>query len=229
MIVRPTATAVPLSVCRFAGLPSGRAVADVEAARLVVGRVRARGELAEVPLAGQPGLAVVLLRRRGAEVVDRDRDDAVGDLELRQDRLLDREHPLVLGAALGGLDEAEHLDLVELVHAEDPARVLAGGARLAAEAGREAGVASRERRRRRGSRRACSEASATSEVPTRYRSSVGKLVDLLLGVGQHAGAEERALAYEHRRDHRLEALARAACASAYGTSANSTSTRSPRR
>ena len=35
---------------------------------------------------------------------------------------------------------------------------------------------------------------------------VGQPVDLLLGVGQHAGADQRALAHEHRRDHRLEAL-----------------------
>ena len=36
---------------------------------------------------------------------------------------------------------------------------------------------------------------------------LGQAVDLLLGVGQHAGAVERLLAHEHRRDHRLEALA----------------------
>ena len=35
---------------------------------------------------------------------------------------------------------------------------------------------------------------------------VGEPVDLLLGVGQEARAEERLLAHEHRRDHRLEAL-----------------------
>ncbi len=36
---------------------------------------------------------------------------------------------------------------------------------------------------------------------------VGQRVDLLLGVGQHAGAVQRLLADEHRRDHRLEPLA----------------------
>ena len=74
----------------------GGPVADVEAAGLVVGRVRARGELAVAALAGQPGLEVVLLGRRGAEVVDGDRHHAVGDLEVLQDRLLDRQQPLVL-------------------------------------------------------------------------------------------------------------------------------------
>ena len=36
---------------------------------------------------------------------------------------------------------------------------------------------------------------------------VGEAVDLLLGVGQEAGAVERLLAHEHGRDHRLEAVA----------------------
>ena len=35
---------------------------------------------------------------------------------------------------------------------------------------------------------------------------VGQPVDLLLGVGQHAGPVQRLLAHQHRRDHRLEAL-----------------------
>ena len=47
-------TAVPLSVCSVAGLPVGRAIADVETARLVVGRVGARGDLAET--APDPGI-----------------------------------------------------------------------------------------------------------------------------------------------------------------------------
>ena len=36
---------------------------------------------------------------------------------------------------------------------------------------------------------------------------LGQRVDLLLGVGQEAGAVQRPLAHEHRRDHRLEAVA----------------------
>ncbi len=36
---------------------------------------------------------------------------------------------------------------------------------------------------------------------------LGQAIDLLLGVGQEAGAVQRALAHEHGRDHRFEALA----------------------
>ena len=170
MIVRPTATAVPFSVWTCAGRPSRGPVADVEPPGLVVGRVRARGQLAVAALARQPGLAVVLLGRRRAQVVDRDRHHPVGDLELLEDRLLDRQQPLVLGLALLGLDEAEHLDLVELVHAEDPARVLAGGARLAPEAGREPGVAERAARRR----ARISSRAARPAPPPRCRPGTGR-------------------------------------------------------
>src|SRR5690349_11164976 len=121
------------------------AEAGTEAARLVVGRVRAGGELAVAALARDPGLAVVLLRRRGAEVADGDVDDAVGDLELAEDPLLDRQQALVLLTGGVRLDKREHLDLVELVDAEDAAGVAAGGAGLAAEAGREGAVAERKR------------------------------------------------------------------------------------
>jgi hypothetical protein len=50
----------------------------------------------------------------------------------------------VLGLRLGRVDVGEHLDLVELVHPDDAAGVLAVAAGLAAEAGREAGVAQRQ-------------------------------------------------------------------------------------
>src|SRR6185437_10690124 len=118
--------------------------ANVQPARLVVGRVRARRQLAVALLAGQPRLAVVLLGGRVAEVVDGDVDDAVGQRELAQDLLLDREDALVLIGGVLGRDEAEHLDLLELVHAEDAARVLPGRTGLAAEARGEAGVAQRQ-------------------------------------------------------------------------------------
>ena len=77
-------------------LALGGPLADVEAAGLEVGRVGGRGELAEAALPGQPGLEVVLLRRRCAEVVDGDVDDAVGKLERSEDLLLYREQALVL-------------------------------------------------------------------------------------------------------------------------------------
>ena len=128
-------------------------------------------------------------------------------LERLEDALLDRQQSLVLGRGLvRGGHEREHLDLVELVHAEDPARVLAGGARLAPEAGREAGVAAGAASPASRISPACSEASATSDVPDEIEVVVGQAVDLLLGVGQEARAVERALAHEHRRDDRLEAV-----------------------
>src|SRR5690606_34454453 len=106
-----------------------------QAARLVVRGVRARGELAVALLARNPGLAVELARGGRAEVADGDVDDAVRDFERLEDAFLDREQALVLGVRLLGMHEREHLDLVELVDAEDAARVLARGAGLASEAG----------------------------------------------------------------------------------------------
>ena len=91
------------------------------------------------------------------------------------------------------------------MHAEDAARVLAGGAGLAAEAGREAGVAQRQAIGvedlfvvQRGER----DLGGADQVELIR----GQAVDLLLGVGQEAGPEQRALAHQHRRDHRLEAV-----------------------
>ena len=120
--------------------------------------------------------------------------------------LLDRQQPLVLVDRRRRLDEAEHLDLVELVHAEDPARVAPGGARLAPEARREARVAQRQLVLARGSRPACSDASAHLARADEVQLVVRQRVDLLLGVGQEAGAVQRLLAHEHRRDDRLEAV-----------------------
>ena len=82
---------------------------------------------------------------------------------------------------------------------------LPGGAGLAAEAAREPGVAHAAPRR--GSRpRAATRARPRWSRRGRGRR-LGQVVDLLLGVGQEAGAVERLLADEHRRDDRLEAVA----------------------
>ena len=170
MIVRPTAVAVPFSVCHVARAAALGAVADVQAPGLEVGRVRARSELAVALLARQPRLAVVLLGRRGAEVADRDVHHPVGQLERLQDVLLDREKAVVLGARLLGLAEHEHLDLVELVHAEDAARVLARGAQPRGGSrarSRHSGAAGR---RRRGSRRR----AARPAGPRWCRSGTGR-------------------------------------------------------
>ena len=124
-------------------LPVGVAVADGQPPGLEGGAVRGAGQLPVGALAGEPRLDVELARGAGAEVAGGDVDDAVGQLERLEELLLPGEQPAVLVGGLLGPAEAEHLDLVEPVHADDAAGVLAVGAGLAAEAGRPAGVAAR--------------------------------------------------------------------------------------
>src|SRR5436190_6763329 len=127
---------------------SGLAVAaetGAEPARRVVEVVRARRELAIPALGGKPGLDVVLLRGGRAEVAGGDVHDAVRQFERGEDLLLDREDTFVLVPRFVGVRVAEHLDLVELVHAEQAAGVLAVGAGFAPEVRRHARVAERER------------------------------------------------------------------------------------
>ena len=110
----------------------------------------------------------------------------------------------MLGCRLVRLDEAEHLDLVELMHPEDPARVLPGGTGLAAKAAREARIAPRQL--------VAGEDLVVVQRCERHLGGPDEIqivvlepVDLLLGVGQEPGAVERALAHEDGRDHGLEA------------------------
>src|SRR6185436_13018887 len=113
---------------------------------------------------------------------------------------------LVLLRRPGRLDEREHLDLVELVDAEDAARVAAGGAGLAPEAGGEAGVAQRQllgvedlagvQGRQRDLRGADEE-----EVV------LGYLVDLVAIAGQESRPVESLFANQDGWDDRLVALA----------------------
>src|SRR5215208_1251317 len=79
-IVRPTATAVPLRVWRRP-VPLGLPDPATDAAGLVVGAVRGRGELPVGALGGDPGLAVELAGGRGAEVAGGDVDHPVGQLK----------------------------------------------------------------------------------------------------------------------------------------------------
>ena len=96
--------------------------------------------------------------------------------------------------------EREHLDLVELVRAEDAARVLARRARLAPEARGDAAVAQRQ----------VGLGQDLAHVQRRQRDlggadqeqlgiGVRDGVDLLARLGEEAGADERLLAHEHRR------------------------------
>ena len=81
---------------------------------------------------------------RESGVAGRELDHPVGELEALEHRLGVRGHPLVLGVGLLGPGEADQLDLVELVHPDEPAGVLAVRARLAAEARRVGDVSPRE-------------------------------------------------------------------------------------
>ncbi len=143
-----------------------------------------------------------------AEIADGDVHHAVVQAQLVGDLALDREQVLVLVPRAVGMAEREHLDLLELVRAEDAARVLAGRARLAPEAGREPAVAQREIclgedlahvQRRQGDLRGADQ--------EQLGIGVGDGVDLLARLGEEARADERLLAHEHRRHDGREALA----------------------
>eukprot|EP00053_Salpingoeca_punica_P013131 m.118382 g.118382 ORF g.118382 m.118382 type:complete len:523 (+) comp16116_c0_seq1:1637-3205(+) len=124
----------------------GEAVADLQAARLIVRAVGAGHKLAESARAGEPGLQVQLLR--GSQV-QRARDNGnhpVGQAN-RLAKVLGVVHHLVEHlprlVVMGGGDN-KLLDLLELVDAEDAAGVAAVGADLLAEALRHAAVAQRQ-------------------------------------------------------------------------------------
>src|SRR3954452_11225189 len=116
------------------------ALPGVQPARLVRGAVRGRRELAVLALRRHPRLAVELAGCRATEIAGRGVDDAVGHLDLGQHLALPPEQALVLGLGVLGTAVAEHLDLVELVDADDAAGVLAVRSGLAAVAGRPAGI-----------------------------------------------------------------------------------------
>jgi hypothetical protein len=78
--------------------PVGSAHARLQPSRLVVGRVRAAGELTVLALTGQPCLDVVFLRGRATEIACGDVHDAVGHLEVADDLFLDAHEVLVLVA-----------------------------------------------------------------------------------------------------------------------------------
>ena len=109
---------------------------------------------------------------------------------------------LVVGPARGR--EAEHLDLVELVHPEDAGRVLAVGPGLASEAGGDPGVPTRQLRR--------VEPLAAVERGQRHLAGTNQeevatvdFVDLAAVRGEEAGLLHRRLAHQHRRHDGSEA------------------------
>src|SRR5262245_14016027 len=189
----------------FRGFSLRGTVPAGQASCLVVGGVGAACQLAIAVLAGYPALAIELAGRRRSEVADRDVDDPIRDLEGGEDALLDREDPLVLRPGSVRLDEAEHLDLVELVHAEDAAGVAAGRPGLSPEAGRDAAIALRQVAHLQdlvgvqGGERDLGGADQEELVPRH-------LVDHLALTRENAGPEEGTLADQNRRNRRFEAL-----------------------
>ena len=120
--------------------PARRAVADSRPPGLEVPKIAARGDLPVGVLGGEPDLQVVGLGGGEAEVPGAERYRPVVEPQ-------ELEHPLGVGGerfelllARLGPGELHQLHLVELVLADEPARVLSVGARLAPEAGGAGGV-----------------------------------------------------------------------------------------
>ena len=117
------------------------AEADVETAGLVVGAVGAGDKLAVLLGAGEPAFEIVLGGGGVVEGAGDDGDDAVGEAELLVPLLRGGDHALEFFPALVGLDDAELLDLLELVDTEDAEGITAVAASLLAEARGVSGVA----------------------------------------------------------------------------------------
>jgi len=108
---------------------------DVCAPRLIVGeRARAR-DLEPLPHPGCPGFQVVGLGGRETEIVGRQHGDPVREPQPLQHRLRVSGQLLVLGGRIGGAGKTDQLDFVELMHAQQPARVLASRAGFPPETG----------------------------------------------------------------------------------------------
>ena len=119
-------------------------VADRHPPRLVVAEVRARADLQPALHARRPDLEVVLLRLDEAHLAGAHQQDAIGEPEALEEDLGALGHPLERRRRVLRLLEQHHLDLVELVDAEDAAGVLAGRAGLAPEARRVRRVVDRQ-------------------------------------------------------------------------------------
>src|SRR5690606_10274715 len=119
-------------------------VADLRAPRLEIFEVRARRDLAIRVLTGQPHLEVVRLRRRKAQIAGAQRDDAIVQTETLQHALGVLAQRLELAVARFGLAELHELDLVELMLADQAARVATTGTGLGAEARRVRGEPDRQ-------------------------------------------------------------------------------------
>ena len=118
------------------GLAALGAMPDVEPTGLVGHAVTRAGEFAVRPLRRNPGLDVELSRRTRAEVTRGNVDHPVAEAARLQHRLLIGQKLLVLGLGLIRKHVGEHLQLVELVNAQDATVVAPGRTGLPAIAGR---------------------------------------------------------------------------------------------
>src|SRR6267143_1374708 len=120
-------------VHEFGLLAWPRAAANVGPPGLIVGVGAGARDLEPLADAGRPRLEVVGLGGREAEIVRRQHRDAVRQLQLLQDGFRMGGQLFMLGRRVGGETESHELDFVELMHAQQPARVLPRGARLTPE------------------------------------------------------------------------------------------------
>mmetsp|Transcript_103210 Transcript_103210/g.258772 ORF Transcript_103210/g.258772 Transcript_103210/m.258772 type:complete len:256 (+) Transcript_103210:162-929(+) len=115
---------------------------------LIVQTIRARYKLPVLTLAlviaREPTLKVVFLGRGIVQLTRHDRNSPVRDTQGLVELLCQVDHLVVLLPRLLGLDESKLLDLLKLVHTEDPTDVATAAAGLAAEARGHANVTLRE-------------------------------------------------------------------------------------
>ena len=179
------------------------AVLDVGAARLEVAAVRAAGDFLVAVVTGQPHLDVVGLARGEAQVARAQRDDAVRKAELLEQvfRLGGHALELVVGVLRRG--KLHHFDLVELVLADDAARVAARRARLFAEARGERGVPARQRV---GVEHLARMQVRERDLGGRDEEHVARhVVGVVFELGQLTGAHHGLALHDHRRPPFFEA------------------------
>ena len=206
--VRPTATAVPFSVCTGRGdfAPSG-AIAAAQAARLVVGRVRARRELAVAALARQPRLAGRTSSPRTRQGrPQRCSRPGTGSRAPAGSPPGSRGCARAPRPSRSGWTNENISTLSNWWTRKIPRVSLPGGPRLAAKAGREARVAQREVLLREQDLVGVERGEADLRGPDQEEVVAGDLVDLSAVGRQEAGPEERLLPHQHGRRHRGEPL-----------------------
>lgn len=106
----------------------------------IVRTIRARDQLLVTPLEREPSLQIILLRRRQIQRARNDAHDPIRNAQALIERLRVGDHRVEHLPRLLRRGDAELLDLLELVDAEDAPHVAPGGAGFFAETGRVAGI-----------------------------------------------------------------------------------------